>query len=120
MVPIQKTRSAAGLAAWADERAFEQKMFAPTESGAGRAGSENGCFALRDGGGRARRFLHRERDRHWPDELNDAVQNLVEAERGDPAWQSEWELYVVLVPIVIFIDEIRRTRTRRLCRQRCP
>ena len=36
--------------------------------------------------------------------------NLFGAVRGDPAWQSEWELYAVLVSVVAFSDIIKHKK----------
>ena len=47
------------------------------------------------------------RSGYWADELNESDLNLFGAERGDPAWQSEWELYAVLVSVVVFGDWVK-------------
>ena len=44
---------------------------------------------------------------YWADELNKSDLNLFGAVRGDPAWQSEWELYAVLVSVVVFSDIVK-------------
>ena len=38
----------------------------------------------------------------WADELNESDLSLFGAVKGDPKWQSEWELYAVLVSVVVF------------------
>ena len=44
---------------------------------------------------------------YWADELQQCDLDLFGAQRGDPAWQSEWELYAVLVSLVVFADFVK-------------